>query len=83
MGRDKSGGMINIVSFAEFVTQARHQIELRSDHPLVRVSRLMRPRLVVFGQHSVFLSNLASNSASKPVKNRVLKALSLISHHDK
>jgi len=41
MGRDKSGGMINIDSFAEFVTQARHQIELRSDHPLVRVSRLM------------------------------------------
>jgi len=38
MGRDKSGGMINIVSFAESVTQARHQIELRSDHPLVRVS---------------------------------------------
>ena len=83
MGRDKSGGMINIVSFAEFVTQARHQIELRSDHPLVRVSRLMRPRLVVFGKHSFFLSKSASNLASRPVKNRVLKALSLISHHDK
>lgn len=83
MGRDKSGGMINIDSFAEFVTQARHQIELRSDHPLVRVSRLMRPRLVVFGKHSVFLSKSASNLASRPVKNRVLKALSLISHHDK
>ncbi len=83
MGRDKSGGMINIVSFAEFVTQARHQIELRSDHPLVRVSRLMRPRLVFFGKHSVFLSKSASNPASRPVKNRVLKALSLISHHDK
>ena len=83
MGRDTSGGMINIVSFAEFVTQARHQIELRSDHPLVRVSRLMRPRLVIFGEHSVFLRNLAGDSVSKPVKNRALKALSLISHHDK
>ena len=38
MGRDKSGGMINIVSFADSVTQARHHIELRSAHPLVRVS---------------------------------------------
>jgi|MDSW01.2.fsa_nt_gb hypothetical protein len=83
MGRDESGGMVNIVSFAEAVTQPRHQIELCSDNPLVRASLLMRPRLVIFGEHSVFLRNLAGDSVSKPVKNRALKALSLISHHDK
>ena len=40
MGRDESGGMINIVSFAEAVTQPRHQIELCSDKSAEQGSKI-------------------------------------------